>query len=642
MEQLQLTQMDLAWHFTRLESPEGNSEESLWQDMVRLPLGASTKVNEVIRRRNIDERRDRTDWSWALWRLRSDPIEYEARTLRRLFVVLRRISLAKALGSIHYLELEDYVNGFPGATESQETESDNVDERAVASGYDDPFGEKPLFHRTGKPMDEHGPMVFQNGGLPPEIPKEQPIGANSRSVHFTDVPDTISDEALSEKVATDTNDVPWEPVSEAPRVRTGRTKSRKSRDRRSYGTSSEDYSGDYSSSRSYPPYYDKPHRRYDAYDPYSSTGSRSKQSERDYARRLREEDEDARYYDFYDAQSRTVERMRQPKEYNRSGGLIRSGASEGEPQALKSSQNTASVFESDTIISDILDKWTTLGPNIMQQPIARLPALGTVRLTDTRGDSTCNRNSQKRMAIEASSPNTAMAVSLPRSSGADENKHTTRPSGKGDASLPPTDTADDRPKMGDSAAKPSKQTTRTVDPAEAALKAAKQDYLERLKLAQIADGSQTASGAAKYVPSQDFRPGEKTKKQIDKGEALEIAMRETRKATLHAENLLRDRKLDERERILIEREQRLKDQAIKQDDRDEKTEQRSGDKSNGQKVRNVKPQQNIRDDERHPKRRERHAPKPHTDDDQTSIQMSAALHPAKEVEEEVVTATPAV
>jgi hypothetical protein len=41
---------------------------------------------------------------------------------------------------------------------------------------DDPFQSKPLFHRTGKPMDEFGPIEYNNAGLPPEIPRDRPIG----------------------------------------------------------------------------------------------------------------------------------------------------------------------------------------------------------------------------------------------------------------------------------------------------------------------------------------------------------------------------------------------------------------------------------------------------------------------------------
>lgn len=44
---------------------------------------------------------------------------------------------------------------------------------------DDPFQEKPLFHRTGKPMDDYGPLEYHNGGLPPEIPRDKPIGART-------------------------------------------------------------------------------------------------------------------------------------------------------------------------------------------------------------------------------------------------------------------------------------------------------------------------------------------------------------------------------------------------------------------------------------------------------------------------------
>ena len=44
---------------------------------------------------------------------------------------------------------------------------------------DDVFQEKPLFHRTGKPMDDYGPLEYHNGGLPPEIPRDKPIGART-------------------------------------------------------------------------------------------------------------------------------------------------------------------------------------------------------------------------------------------------------------------------------------------------------------------------------------------------------------------------------------------------------------------------------------------------------------------------------
>ncbi|RMZ79882.1 hypothetical protein DV737_g3221, partial [Chaetothyriales sp. CBS 132003] len=42
---------------------------------------------------------------------------------------------------------------------------------------DDPFQSKPLFHSNGKPMDDYGPMNFDNAGLPPEIPRDRPIGS---------------------------------------------------------------------------------------------------------------------------------------------------------------------------------------------------------------------------------------------------------------------------------------------------------------------------------------------------------------------------------------------------------------------------------------------------------------------------------
>ena len=44
------------------------------------------------------------------------------------------------------------------------------------SVLDDPFQESVLFHRTGKPMDDRGPIEFSNAGLPPEIPRDRPIG----------------------------------------------------------------------------------------------------------------------------------------------------------------------------------------------------------------------------------------------------------------------------------------------------------------------------------------------------------------------------------------------------------------------------------------------------------------------------------
>ena len=44
---------------------------------------------------------------------------------------------------------------------------------------DDPFQSKKLFHHTGKPMDNYGALHFENAGLPPEIPRDRPIGARS-------------------------------------------------------------------------------------------------------------------------------------------------------------------------------------------------------------------------------------------------------------------------------------------------------------------------------------------------------------------------------------------------------------------------------------------------------------------------------
>ena len=51
------------------------------------------------------------------------------------------------------------------------------DHRRKDSVLDDPFQESVLFHRTGKPMDDRGPIEFSNAGLPPEIPRDRPIGA---------------------------------------------------------------------------------------------------------------------------------------------------------------------------------------------------------------------------------------------------------------------------------------------------------------------------------------------------------------------------------------------------------------------------------------------------------------------------------
>jgi hypothetical protein len=44
------------------------------------------------------------------------------------------------------------------------------------SVLDDPFQESILFDRTGKPMDDKGILEFANGGFPPEIPHDRPIG----------------------------------------------------------------------------------------------------------------------------------------------------------------------------------------------------------------------------------------------------------------------------------------------------------------------------------------------------------------------------------------------------------------------------------------------------------------------------------
>ena len=44
---------------------------------------------------------------------------------------------------------------------------------------DDPFGSAPLFSNDGKPVNATGSAPFNNSGLPPHIPIDQPIGAKS-------------------------------------------------------------------------------------------------------------------------------------------------------------------------------------------------------------------------------------------------------------------------------------------------------------------------------------------------------------------------------------------------------------------------------------------------------------------------------
>lgn len=52
------------------------------------------------------------------------------------------------------------------------------------SVLDDPFQESILFDRTGKPMDDRGVIEFSNGGLPPEIPRDKPIGRRPDADNF--------------------------------------------------------------------------------------------------------------------------------------------------------------------------------------------------------------------------------------------------------------------------------------------------------------------------------------------------------------------------------------------------------------------------------------------------------------------------
>ncbi|KAK4941118.1 hypothetical protein LTR10_018918 [Elasticomyces elasticus] len=48
---------------------------------------------------------------------------------------------------------------------------------SVLDKLEDPVANRPLFEHDGRPMNDLGPVNFENGSLPPHIPREKPLGA---------------------------------------------------------------------------------------------------------------------------------------------------------------------------------------------------------------------------------------------------------------------------------------------------------------------------------------------------------------------------------------------------------------------------------------------------------------------------------
>ncbi|KAJ9652013.1 hypothetical protein H2198_008755 [Neophaeococcomyces mojaviensis] len=69
----------------------------------------------------------------------------------------------------------------PRQREPRERETNQSFRRSQAIFVDDPFGSADLFSPDGKPVNPQGSAPYANGGLPPHIPLEEPIGAKPQN-----------------------------------------------------------------------------------------------------------------------------------------------------------------------------------------------------------------------------------------------------------------------------------------------------------------------------------------------------------------------------------------------------------------------------------------------------------------------------
>ena len=249
----------------------------------------------------------------------------------------------------------------------------------------DPFGESILFHPTGKPMDGRGNIEFSNAGLPTEIPRERPIGAQPQAASrssanhkkesllgdslvdiLDDIPEAVDHTTSKDSKGAST--VHFGPDRYYPSSSSRRSKSRSKR-RRYYDDNSDSDSSEDSyygrdgraSSRS--------HRRNKSstYDlPYSSRRSiynypsRSRRSTYDYpspSRRAAYDTPDLSRRSTYDSPNED----RQSGYYDDPENTSRAR----NPSLARSSKSQAMPEESNKALSKILDKWMPMGSQAM-------------------------------------------------------------------------------------------------------------------------------------------------------------------------------------------------------------------------------------------------------------------------------------
>ena len=159
-----------------------------WRGSVISELKAMGNLRASQLQRLVDDAnyRDDGDGTWEVVWLESDKVRTKegSKKCRKMDVILGRSrksrERSKSAGEI--VDISRPGNSNSKDSKKKKDKSDDYDDgpkehKRKDSVLDDPFQTSVLFHRTGKPMDDHGPLEYANGGLPPEIPHDRPIGA---------------------------------------------------------------------------------------------------------------------------------------------------------------------------------------------------------------------------------------------------------------------------------------------------------------------------------------------------------------------------------------------------------------------------------------------------------------------------------
>ena len=180
------------WESARKNKIAGNQSElertvRKWRGSVIQETKAMSNLRVQQLTRLVDDvnAEDNGDGNWEVVWLDSDKVNTKAGIkCRKMNVILGRSvkSRERTKSGGQIVDLSQPSKSKSKDKDKKKDKSNDRDDgdkedKRRNSVLDDPFQQSVLFHRTGKPMDDRGPLEFSNAGLPPEIPRDRPIGA---------------------------------------------------------------------------------------------------------------------------------------------------------------------------------------------------------------------------------------------------------------------------------------------------------------------------------------------------------------------------------------------------------------------------------------------------------------------------------